>query len=460
MLMDFNLNLTQEQKLIMTQQMQLSIKLLQMSTYDLREYIEKEFSENPLLEAKYGEEKPVKEERDRLDYRELIKYLESDNYASQSYGEYNEDEISPFTFISKPKSLKDYVREQIVDLSIDKYIRSLCNYMIECLDKRGYLDIKKEELIEETRCSSEDFEKALIILQSLEPLGIGARNLKECLKIQLYRKGLYKEEIENIIYNHLDNLAENRYNIIAKDLKISLKKAQEYGDLIKSLEPKPSRGFYTGEDVNFLIPDAEIRKVDGEFLILMKEDVLPRLSLNPMYKSLLKEKEEDKEATEYIKEKLDRVLFLIKSIEQRQNTIYKVLEYILKKQKYYFEKGEKYLKPMALKEIAENLGVHESTVSRAIRDKYILTPKGTIKIRDLFVNSLSSKEGEEEEVTVINIKRKIEELIDKEDKKKPLSDQNISDFLNREEGIKISRRTVTKYREELGLRASSKRRRF
>ena len=460
MLMDFNLNLTQEQKLIMTQQMQLSIKLLQMSTYDLREYIEKEFSENPLLEAKYGEEKPVKEERDRLDYRELIKYLESDNYASQSYGEYNEDEISPFTFISKPKSLKDYVREQIVDLSIDKYIRSLCNYMIECLDKRGYLDIKKEELIEETRCSSEDFEKALIILQSLEPLGIGARNLKECLKIQLYRKGLYKEEIENIIYNHLDNLAENRYNLIAKDLKISLKKAQEYGDLIKSLEPKPSRGFYTGEDVNFLIPDAEIRKVDGEFLILMKEDVLPRLSLNPMYKSLLKEKEEDKEATEYIKEKLDRVLFLIKSIEQRQNTIYKVLEYILKKQKSYFEKGEKYLKPMALKEIAENLGVHESTVSRAIRDKYILTPKGTIKIRDLFVNSLSSKEGEEEEVTVINIKRKIEELIDKEDKKKPLSDQNISDFLNREEGIKISRRTVTKYREELGLRASSKRRRF
>ncbi|EOU1725059.1 RNA polymerase factor sigma-54 [Clostridium perfringens] len=461
MLMDFNLNLTQEQKLIMTQQMQLSIKLLQMSTYDLREYIEKEFSENPVLEAQYEDTKEVSKEQDRLEYKELVKYLESDNYGSQSYGEYDEEGISPFTFISKPESLTDYLEGQILELPIDEYMRSVCSYMVECLDQKGYLDIKKEELMNELDCSEETFNRALIVIQNLEPAGIGARDLKECLEIQLERKGENDPIVKEIIDNHLDDLADNRYQVIAKDLDITPKKAQDYGDLIKTLEPKPSRGFYTGDEVGFIIHDAEIRKIDGEFLILMKDGVLPMLSVNPLYKDILKDSTNDKEATEYVKEKIDKAMFLIKSIEQRKSTLHKVLQKILEKQKDYFEKGEKYLKPMTLKEIAEKLEMHESTISRAIRDKYILTSMGTIKIKDLFVNSISNKEKSdgEEDVTVINIKKVLEEVIKEEDKRKPLSDQAISEIL-KEKGMAISRRTVAKYREELGIKSSSKRKRF
>lgn len=461
MLMDFNLNLTQEQKLIMTQQMQLSIKLLQMSTYDLREYIEKEFSENPVLEAQYEDTKEVSKEQDRLEYKELVKYLESDNYGSQSYGEYDEEGISPFTFISKPESLTDYLEGQILELPIDEYMRSVCSYMVECLDQKGYLDIKKEELMNELDCSEETFNRALIVIQNLEPAGIGARDLKECLEIQLERKGENDPIVKEIIDNHLDDLADNRYQVIAKDLDITPKKAQDYGDLIKTLEPKPSRGFYTGDEVGFIISDAEIRKIDGEFFILMKDGVLPMLSVNPLYKDILKDSTNDKEATEYVKEKIDKAMFLIKSIEQRKSTLHKVLQKILEKQKDYFEKGEKYLKPMTLKEIAEKLEMHESTISRAIRDKYILTSMGTIKIKDLFVNSISNKEKSdgEEDVTVINIKKVLEEVIKEEDKRKPLSDQAISEIL-KEKGMAISRRTVAKYREELGIKSSSKRKRF
>ncbi|XZI56189.1 RNA polymerase factor sigma-54 [Clostridium perfringens] len=461
MLMDFNLNLTQEQKLIMTQQMQLSIKLLQMSTYDLREYIEKEFSENPVLEAQYEDTKEVSKEQDRLEYKELVKYLESDNYGSQSYGEYDEEGISPFTFISKPESLTDYLEGQILELPIDEYMRSVCSYMVECLDQKGYLDIKKEELMNELDCSEETFNRALIVIQNLEPAGIGARDLKECLEIQLERKGENDPIVKEIIDNHLDDLADNRYQVIAKDLDITPKKAQDYGDLIKTLEPKPSRGFYTGDEVGFIIPDAEIRKIDGEFFILMKDGVLPMLSVNPLYKDILKDSTNDKEATEYVKEKIDKAMFLIKSIEQRKSTLHKVLQKILEKQKDYFEKGEKYLKPMTLKEIAEKLEMHESTISRAIRDKYILTSMGTIKIKDLFVNSISNKEKSdgEDDVTVINIKKALEEVIKEEDKRKPLSDQAISEIL-KEKGMAISRRTVAKYREELGIKSSSKRKRF
>ncbi|WP_300350731.1 RNA polymerase factor sigma-54 [Clostridium sp.] len=461
MLMDFNLNLTQEQKLIMTQQMQLSIKLLQMSTYDLREYIEKEFSENPVLEAQYESQKEIVKEQDRLDYKELVKYLESDNYGSQSYGEYDKESVSPFTFISKPESLLDYLESQIRELPINDYERSVCSYMVQCLDHKGYLDISKEEVLKELGCSEEIFERVLIVLHNLEPAGIGAKDLKECLRIQLERKGEFDEVLEEIIENHLDDLADNKYQVIAKSLGITPKKAQDYGDLIKRLEPKPSRGFYTGDEVGFIIPDAEIRKIDGEFFIIMNDGVLPMLSVNPLYSSILKESGSDKEAFEYVKEKMGKAMFLIKSIEQRKSTLYKVLEKILEKQKEYFDNGDKYLKSMTLKEIAEQLKMHESTVSRAIRDKYILTAMGTIKIKDLFVNSISNKElgGGEEDITVINIKKALEEIIKEENKSKPLSDQAISGIL-KEKGLAISRRTVAKYREEIGIKSSSKRKRF
>lgn len=458
--MNMNLNLTQEQRLIMTQQMQLSIKLLQMSNYDLKEYIEKEYAENPVLEASFNEKVEPTKEQDRIDYKEMIKYLEFDNYGSQSYGSYNSDNneaVSPFNFISNTKSLKEYLHEQVVELNEDEYMKVLANYIIENLDNRGYLDMPLDEICKELNIDLKCGEEALEIVQSLDPVGIGARDLKECLTIQLLEKGLLDDELEEIIENHLEDIADNKYTQIAKKLKITPLKAQEYGDLIKSLEPKPSRGFYTGDEVKFIVPDAIIRKLNDEYLIIMNDSMLPKLSISGFYKEVLSSCN-DKFANDYVKEKINNAMFLIKSIESRKSTLYRVLEKILEKQREYFDKGKAFLKPMTLKEIAEELEMHESTISRAIRDKYVLTSMGTIKIKDMFVTGIVSKSGDED-VAVTNIKNKIKELVDNENKKKPLSDQAICNMLN-DEKMNISRRTVAKYREELGIKASSKRKRI
>ncbi len=453
--MDFGLSLTQEQKLIMTQEMQLSVKILQMSGFELQEHVEKELQENPVLDAKSIDAN--NEEKNKVDYKELIKYFEFDNYSHHGYEKNDEEEVSPFNFISEKRSLKEYLKEQIRDLDEKGYVKAICLYIIENLDERGYLDIKDKEISEELKISPELTDYCIKTIQSLEPDGIGARDLKECLKIQIYKKALDDEKIYAIIDNYLELLAENKYNLISKELGINVKEAQEYGDIIKSLQPKPSRGFYTGEEVKYITPDAYIKKIDDEYHIIMNDSILPKLSINEIYKEIIK-KEEDKEAVDYVKEKLNSALFLIKSIQHRKSTIYRVLEKILELQKDYFDYGEEYLKPMTLREIAENLEMHESTISRAIRDKYIYTSRGTVKIKDLFTTAISSS-ANGEDVSVKIIKKAIKDLIDKEDKEKPLSDQVICDLLNRE-GMNISRRTVAKYREELGIKSSKGRKRF
>lgn len=457
--MNFNLTMSQEQKLMMTQQMQQSIKLLQMSSYDLRGYIEKEYAENPVLEASFNDvDNGEKKEQDRIDYKELIKYLEFDNYGSQSYGDYN-DEVSPFTFISKEKSLKDFLEEQLIELNLTDRERILSKYIIESLNEKGYLDISLEEIQRELNEDIEELEIALQIVQGLEPIGIGARDLKECLLIQLRKKRLLNEITEGMIINNLEDIANNKYQVIAKAYKITTKEAQEYGDLIKKLEPKPARGFYTGDEVRFIIPDAEIKNIDGEFFIIMNNKVIPTISINPIYNTILNEK--DKDAKEYVKEKMGKAMFLIKSIELRKSTLYKVLEEVLKVQRGFFEYGKKELKPMTLKQVADAIGMHESTVSRAIREKYILTSFGTIKIKDLFATGVhkGSFNAQDEDITVSKMKKEIEDIIKEENKSKPLSDQAIADIL-KEKSYKISRRTVAKYREEMGIGASSKRKRF
>lgn len=457
MKMDFSLNLAQEQKLIMTQQMQLSVKLLQMSSYDLQEYIENEFQENPILEMDY-ENKKEDETQDKINYKELVKYLEFDNYGSQSYKNYDEhEEVSPFNFIANEKSLKEYLYEQVSELNESNYIKTLCEYTIESLDSKGYLSLPSEYIAKELKIDIDVFEKVLKIIQNFEPDGIGARSLKECLKIQMRKKHMLDDNMCKIIDNHLEDLSENRYQNIAKSLNITVKEAQICGDSIKTLEPKPSSGFFTGEEVKYVSPDAYIRKVDGKYIIEMNENLIPRLSINSLYKNILND-EKDKVATEFVKDKINSAIFLIKSIEQRKSTVYRVIEKIIELQYDYFEFGKEYLKPMTLREIAESLNMHESTISRAIKDKYIYTNKGTIKIKDLFITGVYSL-NQGEDISVFNIKRKIKRLIEEEDKKKPISDQIICEKLS-ENGMNISRRTVAKYREELQIKSSNKRKRF
>lgn len=460
MRMDYSYNLTQEQKLVLTHEMQLSIKVLQMSANELREYINDEFAENPILDIQENISNSAdskSKELDKYDYKEMIKYLEFDNYGAQSYGSYDDEEISPFNFISEKKSLKEYLYEQINEIEENDLIISIAGYIIESLDHRGYLEISVEEIAKEINIDKALVEEALEVVQDLEPYGIGARNLKECLKIQLINLGLIDDILEKIVDDHLEDIANSRYVNIAKSLNISPREAQRYGDIIRKLEPKPSRGFFTGEDVKFIIPDAEIRNIQGEFYIIMNDGILPKLSVNNAYKEVLNTNA-DENTTEYVKEKLNKAISIVKSIEQRRSTLYKVLEKIVEKQKDFLLKGVNYIKPMTLKEISEDIKMHESTVSRAIKDKYILTSFGTIKIKDLFVFKLSVGKNDED-VAVTIIKNKIKNMIDKENKKKPLSDQVICDNLN-DEKINISRRTVAKYREELGIQSSSKRKRI
>ncbi|MCM8711820.1 RNA polymerase factor sigma-54 [Clostridium sp. SYSU_GA19001] len=454
--MNFNLNLTQEQKLVMTQQMQLSIKILQMSGLELQEHIDREAQENPVLEISYNDSSNESEIKNRLDYKELVKYLQFDNYSHQYYYKNDEEEISPFNFVYEKKSLRQYLIEQLIDMSIEAKLKEVCEFIIDNLDSKGYLDLEIEEISKELKIKKELANKALSLVQSLDPPGIAARNLKECLKLQLQRKGCQDINLYAIIENHLENLGESRYGVIAKTLEIDLKKVQEYVDIIKTLNPKPSSGFYTGDEVKYITPDAYIRKIGDDYHIIMNEDLSPKLTINEKYKEII-QVDEDSEAASYVKDKINNALFLIKSIEHRKSTIYKVLAKILEMQKDYFDYGEKYLKPMTLKDISESINMHESTVSRAIKEKYINTNRGTIKIKDLFTTKLSHNSQEDVSTTII--KKEIKELIDKEDKSKPLSDQAICDYLNKK-GMNISRRTVAKYREEMNIKSSSKRRRF
>lgn len=451
--MDFNLSISQEQKLIMTQQMQLSVKILQLSSYELQKLVEKEIQENPLLEIKYGDEN----KENTLDYKKLIKYLEFDNYNHSNTVKNNDEEVSPFTFISEKKSLKEYLKEQIRDLNVNDFMKIICGYIVENIDEKGYLGETLDDIAKDLKISINVAEEALRIVQGLEPNGIGARDLKECLKIQCKKRNVVDENLYLIINNHLEDIAENRYNAIAKKLNISVKEAQDYGDFIKTLQPKPSRGFYTGEEVNYIMPDAYIKKIDKEYYIIMNDSLTPRLTINNLYKGIING-EEDKKALDYVKDRLDSAAFLIKSIEHRKSTIYKVLEKIIHVQREYFDYGEKFLKPMTLREIADSLNMHESTISRAIRDKYIYTDKGTVKIKDLFTTGLISKEGNES-LSTAEVKRGIENLIKKENKNDPLSDQVIANILN-EKGVNISRRTVAKYREEMGIKSSKGRKRY
>lgn len=459
--MGFDLKLSQEQKLVMTMEMQQSIKLLQMSSYELLQHIDKELQENVVLDIDNNVEN-LKEDNfksnELAEYRNLVKYLEFDSYSSRAYSQDEEKEqLSPLNFISNKPTLKDYLKDQVMYSGVSKPIQYISNYIIDNIDGRGYLD---EEIVgavsEELNVSLELVEKGLEIIQSLEPAGIGARNLSECLKIQLGRKGIHDEILNRIIDEYLLEISKGKYQQLSKVLNILPKQVQEYEDIIKELEPKPSRGFFTGEEIGYVVPDVYVRKLNDEYIVLMNEGVLPKLMINNTYKKVL-EFSQDKNTIEYVKEKISSAMFLIKSIESRKNTLCRVMEEVVKSQREYFDKGDDYLKPMTIKYIAQKLDMHESTVSRAIRDKYVALNSGEIKrIKSLFTSYVNISN---EEVSVSNVKKDIERIIEGENKNKPFSDSVICEQLNKQ-GIDISRRTVAKYREELGIKSSSQRKRL
>lgn len=459
MRMGFDLTLEQAQKLIMTPELRQAIQLLQFTSQELNQYIEQQIQVNPLLEIGSSAESEVniddfKEKFEEIDWKEYLGQYDDISYSYSNYSEKNE--IVFDNFITSQTSLKEQLLFQLNMTIYDKELKSIGEIIIESIDKNGYLNTTVEEIANQLSVDVERVEEVLKVIQNFDPVGVGARNLKECLLVQLKYKGIDNENVYKVVDHYLEDLAQNRLHKISKELDTTLKEVQWISDLIKSLEPKPGRGFvHDSDDIRFVTPDIIVHYIDNEYIILLNDSAGPRLNINSFYKQLLKSTNDDK-IREFLTDKLNSAMWIIKSIEQRKNTIYKVAQSILKFQKDFFDKGEKALKPLTLKDIANDIGVHESTVSRATNGKYMQTPRGIFELKYFFSSSISNRNGS---ISSTSVKSMIKDLIDNENPKKPLSDQQISDILKKK-NIKISRRTVAKYRDELGIPSSSMRRRF
>lgn len=450
--MNFDLTLNQTQKLIMTQQLQMAIKILQLPSIELNEYIQDQLVENPVLEVKSDDRSS---DENKIDWTEVVKNYEYEDYDDR-YQEEDEN-TSPLNFIANETTLRDYLLFQL-HLSVrESQDVQIGEYLIDNIDSAGYLRISDEDTAKLFNVSSERVSGIVKMIQKFDPSGIGSRNLEECLITQLSEKGSLTELLDIVVRKYLNEIGENRYSLIARELSITPKEAQEMGDIIKSLEPKPGRGFADNSTTRYIIPDIIIENMNGRYIVTVNEKSTPRLTINSYYRDILKNGNRDEQTREYVKRKLDSAAWLIKSIEQRRATIYNVVNSIVSFQKDFLDRGIEYLKPLTLRDVADSVGVHESTVSRAINGKYVQTPRGLYALKFFFTRGLGASYGDN--ISSQRIKKSIRDIIGGEDQRKPLSDQRITDMLNND-GINISRRTVAKYREEMGIPPTSKRKRI
>jgi RNA polymerase sigma-54 factor len=326
------------------------------------------------------------------------------------------------------------------------------------LNDDGYLDISLDDLAEMMHTDLGSVEKMLRVLQTFDPVGICARDLRECLLIQAGYFNLDNTLVSRIISDHLHHLENKNYKAIAKALKVDLDDILKAIAIIRELEPKPGREF-SDDEPRYIIPDIYVYKFENEFLILLNEDGMPRLQINTYYKNAVKNGAPVQDNVKiYLQEKMRSAAWLIRSIHQRQKTIYKVMESILKFQKDFFEKGIAFLKPMVLRDVAEDIGMHESTISRVTTNKYAHTPQGIFELKYFFNSSIKCFRGEA--VSSASVQDKIRLLIENENPRKPYSDEKISEILEKDLNIDIARRTVAKYREMMKILPSNKRKQF
>ena len=459
MKLEFGLNMQQEQKLIMTQELQLSVKILQLTSYELYEYIEEQLIENPLLEydEKSSNEEPDNEDNNsneedkNSEYSEIDRMIQNGSFDEDSYYKV-EEEVSAFNFVSKEASLWDFLKEQLNLVPVSLKTKKIGEYIIDNIDENGYLLVDNVDICKKTGCDFEEAENTIKFIQNFEPPGICARNINECLILQLRNMGVRDGTLENIILTMLLEVGENKITKIAKENNISEKSTLEYIKIIKKLDPKPGIRFST-ETTRYIVPDVYIEKVDGKYIVSINNEDIPQLKINKTYRNLLS----NKSSVEYkfVKERLQAALWIIKSIEQRYETVKKVVEAIIKYQLDFFDKDID-LKPLTLKQIASEIGMHESTVSRAVKGKYAQTPKGLFELRNFFMRGIQNKTGED--IPTLKIKNKIKEIISKENNKAPYTDSELVEVLD-SQSYNISRRTVAKYREEMNIPSSPKRKR-
>ncbi|MBS5335147.1 MAG: RNA polymerase sigma-54 factor [Clostridiales bacterium] len=455
MKLSYGLTIEQTQKLTMTPELIQAIRILQFSTQELDSFVQEELLENPVLEidGKRKDDKTVD-----IDIQEKIKedYNDEESYKQWERSS-DREEYSYEQFVSKEETLEDSLLLQLTFSKLKGHDLKIGRYIVEAIDENGYLTTPVEQIAAIFKTDSGKIDAVLDVIQTFEPVGVGARNLKECLIIQLAAKGLLDEVTEYIILNHLEDLGNNKLNKIAKTVGIPVTQVQMIGDLIRTLEPKPGRSFAGGESVKYIVPDVFVEKMDDEYVVTNNESSVPHIMVSPYYNSLAREAKNDEELSKYITDKFNAALWLIKSIEQRKRTIYNVASAVVQHQKEFFDKGTKYLKTLTLKEVADGIGMHESTVSRSVNGKYMQTPRGVFEIKYFFSGGITGQDGTG--VSSNSIKTIIKEIIDGENPSKPYSDQDIVGILS-EKGIEISRRTVAKYREGMNILSSSKRRRY
>ncbi len=467
-------SLSLSQQLIMTPQLQQAIKLLQLSRLELLETINQEMETNPLLEEQISEETEgeieISEEavivEDQSTKEVTVEEKVHGDLDWESYlSEYNTGwaetpyqgkEAPAFENMNANKTnLHSHLMWQLSLSSITDMQREIGVQIIGNIDDDGYLKISVEELMASAGFTEEDILKTISIIQSFDPVGVCARDTRECLLIQVRFQNLEGSIVEKILMDHMDNLENKRYEKISKSLSISIQDVLSAISIIMNLEPKPGR-LYNEEDTIYISPDIYVFKVGDDYEIVLNEDGMPKLKINNYYKEILNSTDSlGKDTREYIQDKLKSAAWLIKSIHQRQRTIYKVTESIVQFQRKFFDKGVTHLKPLVLRDVAEQIQMHESTISRVTTNKYVHTPQGVFELKYFFNSAINSMEGDS--IASESVKEYIKTIIKSEDKNQPYSDQEVADMLKKY-NIDVARRTVAKYRETLGILPSRKRR--
>jgi len=480
MAMEARLSLRQSQRVVMTPLLQQAIQLLQLSTLELQDVVQKELLENPLLEevtpdtpettdapvtpdsppaptVEQVTEAPPTTERqtDDLPFDFNAVMSADDDHEERSLVSQEDREDLPFENIVRTHlSLADHLEEQLRYASEDAAVRRIGAQIIGNLDEEGYLRAELEEIAQRCGATAEEVARVLELVQGFDPPGVAARSIQECLLLQLKRDPLPDPVSVEIIETYFDDLSRRRYQDIARAMKLPVDRIMESVEEIMGLEPKPGRRF-GGNDSRYIVPDVFVYKLGNDYTIVLNEDGIPRLRVNSLYRSLLRGAGSGDEAKQYVEQKLRSALWLIKSVDQRQRTLRKVTQSIVKFQREFLDRGLPHLRPLSLRDVGEDIGMHESTISRVTTNKYVETPQGLFELKFFFHSGIASGDGEM--VSSVSVKKMIQDILAAEDSAKPQSDQEVAHALQKR-GLTIARRTVAKYREELGILPSHQRR--
>lgn len=462
------------QKLILTPSLQQAIKLLPMSTLELADMLNQEVVENPLLEEVQSEDAqaadgaaPDKTEGEAGAATKVDGWDDGDyayffgDYLDEGYRPRAQQEVKELppieNTLSTASSLADHLEWQLSLQATDESTRTIGEAIIGNLDDDGYLVASVDEIALMGNWSPDQVEAALRLMQGFDPIGVAARDLQECLWLQLRHIGLEGTPAERIVTEHLRMLQNHQIPELAKKLGLSVDDLKPHIETIRHLDPKPGSRFNRRES-QYVIPDVYVVKVDDQYVAALNEDGLPQLRISPVYRRLLEKSTENPEETRaYVKDKFRSALWLIKSVEQRQRTIHKVATSIINFQRDFLDHGIEFLRPLVLRDVANDISMHESTVSRVVTNKYMHTPQGVFEMKYFFHSGISSSYGDH--VSSVTIKQRIRKIIEGEDARKPMSDSKIVSILQKE-GLVLARRTIAKYREELKIPTSNQRKVF